>query len=264
MGHVGGSNRVRDDLARALEVGRKVTAKVRWQSKGSTKSQARWIHCTPLLGVSDAVGVWMVILVDDEDEDEGRRVQEISPLNKSNGSTLGSGDTAEALPWDHERHSSGPGVLASNSISVDRTKNAVDETRRQIPRRPLYRQPTDTGESFQIVVRPGPKIAGKAYSFMSASDQAVGTIEDGSVVDEDGSRPPSSSSSAVKPIQSTMQPKLTFAGRPSLSRDAGSIWKPPFHMPYQRSEGSQHDLDGQLPVRKTYKSLSPYNGLFDD
>ncbi|KAF1958813.1 hypothetical protein CC80DRAFT_558386 [Byssothecium circinans] len=75
LDRIGGSNRVRNSLAEALSDGsRGVTAKVRWLSSAAPdldvdrveEGRPRWIHCTPLLGQSGAVGVWMIVLVDDE------------------------------------------------------------------------------------------------------------------------------------------------------------------------------------------------------
>ncbi|KAF2692012.1 hypothetical protein K458DRAFT_398373 [Lentithecium fluviatile CBS 122367] len=75
LDRIGGSSRVRDSLAEALADGsRGVTAKIRWLSTAAAdldidrveEGRPRWIHCTPLLGQSGAVGVWMVVLVDDE------------------------------------------------------------------------------------------------------------------------------------------------------------------------------------------------------
>ncbi|CAI6335917.1 unnamed protein product [Periconia digitata] len=74
LDRIGGSDRVRDSLSEALADGtRGVTAKVRWLSSASAtvdperpEGRPRWIHCTPLLGSSGAVGVWMVVLVDDD------------------------------------------------------------------------------------------------------------------------------------------------------------------------------------------------------
>jgi hypothetical protein len=50
-----------------------VTAKIRWLSKAVPtveesleEGRPRWIHCTPLLGSSGSVGVWMVVLIDEE------------------------------------------------------------------------------------------------------------------------------------------------------------------------------------------------------
>ncbi|TID26418.1 hypothetical protein E2P81_ATG00892 [Venturia nashicola] len=67
LNRIGGSSRVRDELTAALAEGRGVTAKVRWlSSRSDEEGRARWIHCTPLLGGSGSVGVWMVVIVDDE------------------------------------------------------------------------------------------------------------------------------------------------------------------------------------------------------
>ena len=252
MGHVGGSTRVRDDLSHALEVGRKVTAKVQWLSKGSPRSRARWIHCTPLLGMNDAVGVWMVILVDDEDDNETRGAQEVAASEVPVEKRLDPEYMAQALPWNTE----------SRDNLTNRTRTYADSVTGPPPRRPLFRLPTDTGEPGPIV-RAGPKIAGKAYSFTSSSDRGLGT-SDASSAGGDRSRPPSSNSSVSTPLQSAMQPKVKYAGRPSLTMDPDSARKPPIHMPYQTSEDESGGSDGILPIRKTYKSLSPYGILFED
>lgn len=66
MNKIGGSQRVRDDLTQALADGRGVTARLRWVSKTDPDGYSRWIHCTPLLGGNGAIGVWMVVIVDEE------------------------------------------------------------------------------------------------------------------------------------------------------------------------------------------------------
>ncbi|KAL9077821.1 MAG: hypothetical protein Q9157_003247 [Trypethelium eluteriae] len=84
---VGGSSRVRDELTAALATGRGVTAKVRWIARPDDVTEdnpgrARWIHCTPLIGNNGQVGVWMVVLVDD-DKEEGmmkRRFRQAPPV----------------------------------------------------------------------------------------------------------------------------------------------------------------------------------------
>lgn len=94
LSRIGGSSRVRDELTSALAAGRGVTAKVRWipsplgprytENPNSAPNvdpdvgRARWIHCTPLLGHNGAVGVWMVVLVD-EDGAEPRRKYRMAP-----------------------------------------------------------------------------------------------------------------------------------------------------------------------------------------
>ncbi|TKA62022.1 hypothetical protein B0A55_11125 [Friedmanniomyces simplex] len=88
LNRIGGSSRVRTDLSAALSEGRGVTAKIRWLSRadesGEGEGRPRWIHCTPLLGHSGAVGVWMVILVDEEGSREflgsGRRFRPAPPV----------------------------------------------------------------------------------------------------------------------------------------------------------------------------------------
>lgn len=66
MNKIGGSNRVREELTAALADGRGVTAKVRWVSRQGEEGRNKWIHCTPLLGINGQIGVWMVVIVDDE------------------------------------------------------------------------------------------------------------------------------------------------------------------------------------------------------
>lgn len=90
LDRIGGSSRVRDSLAEALADGsRGVTAKIRWLSTAAAdididraeEGRPRWIHCTPLLGQSGAVGVWMVVLVDDEKSNAApRRFRQAPPV----------------------------------------------------------------------------------------------------------------------------------------------------------------------------------------
>ncbi|KAI0876568.1 hypothetical protein GGS24DRAFT_513435 [Hypoxylon argillaceum] len=77
MARIGGARSVRDAVVQAFKDGDGITAKVRWLARPSapsgltpdhTQGRGRWIHTTPLLGVNGAVGVWMVVLVDDDDE----------------------------------------------------------------------------------------------------------------------------------------------------------------------------------------------------
>lgn len=89
LDRIGGSTRVRDSVAEALADGsRGVTAKIRWLSSAAKNldsdrvddGRPRWIHCTPLLGQSGAVGVWMVVLVDDEKSGPARRFRQAPPV----------------------------------------------------------------------------------------------------------------------------------------------------------------------------------------
>ncbi|KAF4457673.1 hypothetical protein F53441_433 [Fusarium austroafricanum] len=91
LSRIGGSDRVRETLTQAFAGGNGLTAKIRWLSKAEVQTKGhksadhqpsgdggqappanpgrnRWIHCTPLLGSNGAVGVWMVVLIDDESD----------------------------------------------------------------------------------------------------------------------------------------------------------------------------------------------------
>lgn len=262
MSRIGGSSRVRDDLAHALEVGRKVTAKVQWLSKTTPKSRPRWIHCTPLLGVNDAIGVWMVILVDDDDEAEEAQPPEI-PIQRD-GARPGTNYTSEALPWDSERRKVNPGVSTSIWSDTDNFGNRSEEyTRPKPPRRPLFRQPTDLGESSHALpaIRSGPRIAGKAYSFTSTNDGHITADDDSSFTGDRSSRPTTSDSTSL-PLKTTMQPKVRIAGRSSM--DGEGLRRAPINMPYRTNVDAGEELEGRPPPRRTYKSLSPYGILFED
>ena len=84
MDKIGGSSRVRDELSTALGEGRGVTAKVRWLSKIDGDGRNRWIHCTPLLGSNGQIGVWMVVLIDD-DQELSRRWKQAPPVAPHRG-----------------------------------------------------------------------------------------------------------------------------------------------------------------------------------
>ncbi|KAI4167406.1 MAG: hypothetical protein LQ343_007235 [Gyalolechia ehrenbergii] len=95
MNKIGGSSRVRDELTSALAEGRGVTAKVRWVTRTDEDGRNRWIHCTPLLGSNGQIGVWMVVLVDD-DQGLSRRWKQAPPVGPHRGKVYGpSGDGRE-------------------------------------------------------------------------------------------------------------------------------------------------------------------------
>ena len=121
MSQIGGSQRVREDLERALEAGRKVTAKVQWISKPAQDTRSRWIHCTPLLGVNSLIAVWMVILVDDIEEKEKVHLQEPvkPPLSYDPATTI-----TEALPWEAVEKPDYPGAIGHGFVEGSGSSNA--------------------------------------------------------------------------------------------------------------------------------------------
>lgn len=88
MNKIGGSTRVQGELTAALAEGRGVTAKVRWIAKADEEGRNRWIHCTPLLGSNGQIGVWMVVLVDD-DQELSRRWKQAPPVGPHRGKVYG-------------------------------------------------------------------------------------------------------------------------------------------------------------------------------
>ncbi|KZF24989.1 hypothetical protein L228DRAFT_280268 [Xylona heveae TC161] len=95
MDKIGGSSRVREELLTAFAGGRGVTAKVRWVSKTDDVGRKRWIHCTPLQGHNGNVGVWMIILVDD-DREENRKWRLAPPVDARIGRTPSAGKRERA------------------------------------------------------------------------------------------------------------------------------------------------------------------------
>ncbi|KAK8111807.1 uncharacterized protein PG998_008264 [Apiospora kogelbergensis] len=89
LSRVGGSPRLHDAIETAFADGQGVTAKIRWLSSVAMRNggagdegRSRWIHATPLLGSNGAVGVWMVVLVDDEAEAARRVPREAPPVER--------------------------------------------------------------------------------------------------------------------------------------------------------------------------------------
>ena len=87
LNKIGGSLQVRNELTEALAEGRGVTAKVRWVCKAEDEGRYRWIHCTPLLGSNGRIGVWMVVLVDEEQE-INRRWRRAPPVDSNLGQSI--------------------------------------------------------------------------------------------------------------------------------------------------------------------------------
>ena len=75
LDRIGGPQHLREGILDALQHGTSVTAKVSWLTnppnsgdrQSGVEGKPRWIHCTPLLGSDERVGVWMVVIVENED-----------------------------------------------------------------------------------------------------------------------------------------------------------------------------------------------------
>ncbi|KAL9605807.1 MAG: hypothetical protein Q9179_000993 [Wetmoreana sp. 5 TL-2023] len=117
MNKIGGSSRVRDELTSALAEGRGVTAKVRWISRADEDGRNRWIHCTPLVGSNRQVGVWMVVLVDD-DQGLSRRWKQAPPVGPHRGKVYGPSQDGRERSGLLDEYTIG-GESSSGSIRAD-------------------------------------------------------------------------------------------------------------------------------------------------
>ncbi|KAL8736302.1 MAG: hypothetical protein Q9166_000457 [cf. Caloplaca sp. 2 TL-2023] len=319
MDQIGGSPRVRDDLYHALEAGQKVTAKVQWLSKSSSDGRGRWIHCTPLISTNGLIGVWMVILVDDDDEPPiSRNQSQPEPMP----ATMEFNDSPEPTPWDSakvERNqqnesSRSPSTANSSQTAVSDSVKPVyekvppivkeipeivplpfasnkprgstaglseprsdapiatniyldhDGLRRSTESFPRSRQqdrsrfgPLPEAQAFPI--RPGPRIAGKTYSY--TSEHGISSDDGRQSISSRGGDRPTSRDSHITVSQSNIQPPDIKWRRPGDHQEAGAPGRggrAPIKLPGRPSQD-----EGQRPLAwKTKKSLSPYGFLFNE
>lgn len=94
LDRVGGPQQVREGVLDSLAHGMSVTAKISWLTGAGgqnfnmpSEGKPRWIHCTPLLGSDDKVGVWMIVMV--ENEEITGTLNARSNLNEGPGSPMG-------------------------------------------------------------------------------------------------------------------------------------------------------------------------------
>lgn len=282
MKSISGSSKVREDLSRALEMGRKVTAKVEWLS-AELKSSTRWIHCTPLLGVNDNVGVWMVILVDAEpDEDPCQDRETAKPEDRI--TTRSSIYVSDPTPWDTTTRRNNNASESTTAVRREGPYRAQegDETVRSdlgsighgsvpetVPTPTLLT--TGAGQS--------PRIGARTCSHNLNNERQPDMFDELPVRGNNGrqgpleirpsthdGRPlanddrPSSSGSSRVPMQTQLRPTVRLAGH--LSDEASK--SAPINMPGLPRPAAGGDPDGLRPVKKrTYKSLSPYGILFN-
>ncbi|KAH5315445.1 hypothetical protein HBI12_128910 [Parastagonospora nodorum] len=116
LDRIGGSTRVRASVGNALADGtRGVTAKIRWLSRAVPnleesyeEGRPRWIHCTPLLGSSGSVGVWMVVLVDeDRHMAPSRRFRQAPPIASDVRNGRGGGGANRYDEYDDQEYGGG-------------------------------------------------------------------------------------------------------------------------------------------------------------
>jgi hypothetical protein len=81
LNRIGETGAKRDHILNAMMSGRSATARIKWMTKFNDQGRSRWIHCTPLLATNKQIGVWMVVVIDDDDDHASVRWQGNWPTN---------------------------------------------------------------------------------------------------------------------------------------------------------------------------------------
>lgn len=236
---IGGSARIRQHLTNALEIGRKVTAKVVWQCGDGEEDRLCWIHCTPLLGANNVIGVWMVILVDTDEDIDKEEMTKPPTVIQDYDSFAGSTYTAAITPWDQGIPTQSVGSLSSNGRTRIRSQSSGQ---------------TSLSSSRDIEYRTGSR---RDLGDVASAHQIQGTkVSSGgnpfSLYQSKGDMP-------ISPLRDEMQPKTRQPGQRSRFTAGGKL---PINLP-----GAEWNQDMKLenPAgRRTYKSLSPYGVLFQN
>ena len=264
LDNIGGSARVRQDLARALEIGRKVTAKVEWLAQ-SSHSKTCWLHCTPLLGSNETIGVWMIFMVEvDSGDDLSQDATEDPSLRVDtlNGDQYAPNPT----PWDTIHKNNTPSQVsiairnngdANGQVNRDplkATPNEITSVTKGSNRNPPDPKVKDIGEIESLSAGQKPIIEGSVQQ-TRRHDGYSGSNSSWPLTSRSNEGPKQHSESAVAAID--------ISGR---SADKRRVGKPaPINMPGPPPLPVEEDSEGLRPVRKrTYKSLSPYGIIFDN
>lgn len=135
MERIGGSPQLRGQIEQALRQGQSVTAKVKWMNlagkrSGSHLSQGgrnRWIHATPLLGRNGEVGVWMVVLVDEEKEGTGTGTRASRSVASSVQENVRSSERQERQERQERKESVGFGGTDAGSVFQTEAEREVPD-----------------------------------------------------------------------------------------------------------------------------------------
>ena len=253
---------MREHLAHALEIGRKVTAKVEWLPAPRKESRLCWIHCTPLLGANDVIGVWMVILIRIEDEPSNDE----NPTEETIKQPRPSFDAA-AIPWD-DGHLTRKAKAFSKQSADDRggprsKVTGLDdmEFHSNAPIQPKKRN--DPANASTTLLHSVKHKAARSHD--SAERSGNGLIGDSTSSRDDYTLDgiisrAASESGSIPPDLEQVRPKTTSLRQHSV--ESSKTEKSPIKMPgLNPRESGEPDTK---PVRRTYKSLSPYGVLFQD
>lgn len=147
MDRIGGPQHLRDGILDAFQNGNSVTAKVPWLTGPATngdrtraesgEGKPRWIHCTPLFGSDERVGVWMIVLVENEEVTGLLNRQTNAPTGRTSGSTtplrlgaVGRQDTGNDLYADYLKRDSKEGKRPNTNGTQE--TSATERERREV------------------------------------------------------------------------------------------------------------------------------------
>ena len=174
---------------------------------------------------------------------------------------------AAAIPWEDEnlrpkatdniRHSAGDRGGSGSQMTTHKTADLYDN--------PTLQSTKPNGKAVASTNASRLTKHKQARSRDSAQKDVIFIPGDTKLLHDDyslvgtGTRP-NSQGSSVSPVREQTQPKMTMPGQSSLANS--STKKSPINLPGLKT-GNDGGPDTK-PVRKTYKSLSPYGVLFQD
>lgn len=140
LDRIGGPHHVREGILDALAHGTGVTAKITWltqstvpgdRESSSLQGKPRWIHCTPLLGSDERVGVWMIVMVEGE-EVTGQLNRQQQGAESGLGSPVGAASsrfTGSKLYAEYLRREGKPAEEISNHGGSQRSRRDQESVR---------------------------------------------------------------------------------------------------------------------------------------
>lgn len=134
LSRIGGPEHIREGLLEAFQECVSVTAKVSWLTQsinpgdaGYLAGKPRWLHCTPLLGSDHKVGVWMIVIVEQEEITGSLNVHQSSTRQQNARLPLRTQDHTRT-PFLTDRH--GPAKMYAHYLRGTIKMNTTEPLRK--------------------------------------------------------------------------------------------------------------------------------------
>ena len=226
MDLITGFAKVCRDLAKALEDGMKVTAKVRWLLGPDKLEAPCWVHCTPLMGPGNVIRVWTAVLISAGKSNRRIAQHKVSPQHQDSNLAV--------VRYNKNALSSNSSLVASDNSSDTAQSLASNKVDREHARK--------TPKSHSMVRLPGgPSLDQRRSSLSSSHRSSVSDVKSQSTRKRERLND-------AKPSLNTLVP---LPSRNTTPIEAATVQKQP-------------EIAGSHPGRRTYKSLSPYGVLFQN